>query len=119
MRLALRGILLLSSRREIASGFGLCLPGPAVRLDDAQCMMLDATALSILPIVMAPVLGGAFALLPVQLARGCLEGVLQPRVLSVPASTVRPHQQGAVVGLRQTSQTVHLDPDPGTDGRDP
>jgi hypothetical protein len=47
MRLALRGILLLSSRREIASGFGLCLPGRAVRLDDAQCMMLDATVLSV------------------------------------------------------------------------
>jgi hypothetical protein len=71
--------------------------GRAVRLDDAQCMMLDATALSILPIMMAPLLGGAFALLSVQLARGCLEGVLQPRVLSVPASAVGPHQQGAVV----------------------
>ena len=48
--------------------------GRAVRLDDAQCIMLDATALSILPIMMAP--------LSVQIARGCLEGVLQPRVLS-------------------------------------
>ena len=111
MRLALRGILLLSSRREIASGFGLCLPGRAVRLDDAQCIMLDATA-SILPIMMAPLLGGALALLPVQLARGCLEGVLQPRVLSVPASAVGPHQQGAVVGLRQTGQRLTSIPIP-------
>src|ERR1700732_2760850 len=86
--------LLLSSRREIARGFGLCLPGRAVRLDDAQCIMLDATALSILPIMMAP--------LSVQIARGCLEGVLQSRVLSVPASAGGPHQQGAGVGLRQT-----------------
>ena len=78
--------------------------GRAVRLDDAQCMMLDATALSILPIMMAPLLGGAFALLSVQLARGCLEGVLQPRVLSVPAS--------AVVGLRQTGQRLTSIPIP-------
>ena len=104
MRLALRGILLLSSRREIASGFGLCLPGRAVRLDDAQCIMLDATALSILPIMMAP--------LSVQIARGCLEGVLQSRVLSVPASAGGPHQQGAVVGLRQTGQRLTSIPIP-------
>ena len=103
MRLALRGILLLSSRREIASGFGLCLPGRAVRLDDAQCIMLDATA-SILPIMMAP--------LSVQIARGWLEGVLQSRVLSVPASAGGPHQQGAVVGLRQTGQRLTSIPIP-------
>ena len=108
----MRGILLSSSRREIASGFGLCLPERAVRLDDAQCMMLDATTLSILPIVKAPLLGSAFALLPVQLARGCLEGVLQPRVLSVPAGAVGPHQQGAVVSLRQTGQRLTSIPIP-------
>jgi hypothetical protein len=77
--------------------------GRAVRLGDAQCMMLDGTALSILLIAMAPLLGGAFALLlPFQLARGCL----QPCVLSVQASAVGPHQQGAVVGLRQTGQRL-------------
>jgi hypothetical protein len=45
-------------------------------------MMLDGTALSILLIAITPLLGG-LALLPFQLARGCLEGVIQPRVLSV------------------------------------
>jgi hypothetical protein len=40
-------------------------------------MMLDGTALSILLIAMTPLLGGAIALLlPFQLARGCLEGVI-------------------------------------------
>jgi hypothetical protein len=78
--------------------------------------MLDATALSILPIVMAPLLGGAFALLPFQLARGCLEGVIQPRVLSAPASAGGPHQQGAVVGLRQTGQRLTSIPIPALMG---
>jgi hypothetical protein len=76
----------------------------AVRLGDAQCMMLDATALLILPIVMAP--------LPFQLARGSLEGVIQPRILSGQASAVGPHQQGAVVGLRQTGQRLTSIPIP-------
>ena len=79
-------------------------------------MMLDATALSILPIMMAPLLGGAFALLSVQLARGCLEGVIQPRVLSAPASAGGPHQQGAVVGLRQTGQRLTSIPIPALMG---
>src|ERR1700730_6109920 len=34
----LRGILLLASRREIARGFGLCLPGRAVRLDERSAI---------------------------------------------------------------------------------
>ena len=47
-------------------------------------MMLDGTALSILLIAITPLLGGGLALLlPFQLASGCLEGVIQPRVLSV------------------------------------
>src|SRR5262249_40467125 len=57
--------------------------GRAVRLGDAQCMMLDGTALSILLIAITPLLGGLALLLPFQLARGYLEGVIQPRVLSV------------------------------------
>jgi MFS family permease len=38
--------------------------------------------------------------------RGGLEGVIQPVVLSVQATTVGRHQQGAVVGLRQTGQRL-------------
>src|SRR6516165_947708 len=51
--------------------------------------------------------GGLFALLLLfQVIRGWLEGVIQPLVLSVQARAVRRHQQGAVVGLRQTGQRL-------------
>ena len=69
--------------------------------------MLSGTALSILLIAMTPILDGVFALLLLfQLARGWLEGVIQPLVLSVQARAVGRHQQGAVVGLRQTGQRL-------------
>src|SRR5205085_6390539 len=88
-----------------ASGFGALFAGRAMRLGDAQRTMLSGTALSILLIGMTPVLGGIFTLLLLfQLARGWLEGVIQPLVLSVQAQAVGRHQQGAVVGLRQTGQ---------------
>jgi len=38
--------------------------------------------------------------------RGWLEGVIQPVVLSVQARAAGRHQQGAVVGLRQTGQRL-------------
>ena len=43
-------------------------------------------------------------LLLFQVVRGWLEGVIQPLVLSVQARAAGRHQQGAVVGLRQTGQ---------------
>jgi MFS family permease len=77
------------------------------RPGDAQCTMLSGTALSILLIAMTPVLGGIVAfLLLSQVIRGWLEGVIQPLVLSVQARAVSRHQQGAVVGLRQTGQRL-------------
>src|SRR5437763_16862937 len=75
---------MLFAAAEIASGFGALFAGRAVRLGNTQRMMLGGTALSILLIAMTPLLGGAFALLLLfQLARGWLEGVIQPLVLSV------------------------------------
>jgi MFS family permease len=69
--------------------------------------MLSGTALSILLITMTPLLGGILALLLLfQVVRGWLEGVIQPVVLSVQARAVGRHQQGAVVGLRQTGQRL-------------
>ena len=63
--------------------------------------------LSILLIAATPLLGGLFGvLLLFQLARGWLEGVIQPVILSVQARAVGRHQQGAVVGLRQTGQRL-------------
>ena len=92
---------------EIASGFGALFAGRAIRLGDAQRTMLGGTALSILLIAMTPLLGGIFALLLLfQVIRGWLEGVIQPLVLSVQARAVGRHQQGAVVGLRQTGQRL-------------
>ncbi len=97
----------LFAAAEIASGFGALFAGRAMRLGDAQRTMLSGTALSILLIAATPLLGGVFVfLLLFQVARGWLEGVIQPVVLSVQARAVGRHQQGAVVGLRQTGQRL-------------
>src|SRR5712691_4782002 len=92
---------------EIASGFGSHFAGRAMRLGDPRRTMLSGTMLSILLIAMTPLLGGIFALLLLaQAVRGWLEGVIQPVILSVQAKAVGRHQQGAVVGLRQTGQRL-------------
>jgi MFS family permease len=97
----------LFAAAEIASGFGALFAGRAMRLGDAQRTMLSGTALSILLIAMTPLVGGIFVLLLLfQIVRGWLEGVIQPVVLSVQARAVGRHQQGAVVGLRQTGQRL-------------
>jgi MFS family permease len=96
---------MLFSAAEIASGMGALLAGRAASFGNAQRTMLSGTALSILLITLTPLLGGILALLLVfQMARGWLEGVIQPLVLSVQARAAGRHQQGAVVGLRQTGQ---------------
>ena len=92
---------------EIASGLGSLLAGRAMRLGDPQRTMVSGTVLSILLIAATPLLGGIFALLLLsQALRGWLEGVIQPVILSVQARAVGRHQQGAVVGLRQTGQRL-------------
>jgi MFS family permease len=98
---------ILFATAEIASGFGSLFAGRAVLLGDPLRTMLSGTVLSILLIAMTPVLGGIFALLLLsQVIRGWLEGVIQPVILSVQARAVGRHQQGAVVGLRQTGQRL-------------
>jgi MFS family permease len=98
---------ILFATAEIASGFGALLAGRAVRLGDPLRTMLSGTVLSILLIAMTPLLSGIFALLLLsQVIRGWLEGVIQPVILSVQARAVGRHQQGAVVGLRQTGQRL-------------
>jgi MFS family permease len=92
---------------EIASGFGSLFAGRAMRWGNPQRTMLSGTVLSILLIAVTPLLGGIFALLLLsQAVRGWLEGVIQPVILSVQARAVGRHQQGAVVGLRQTGQRL-------------
>lgn len=98
---------MLFSAAEIASGIGALFAGRAISLGDAQRTMLGGTALAIMLIVLTPVLGGMLSLLLLfQLVRGWLEGVIQPLVLSVQARAAGRHQQGAVVGLRQTGQRL-------------
>jgi MFS family permease len=98
---------ILFATAEIASGFGSLFAGRAMRLGDPQRTMLSGTVLSILLIAATPLLGGIFTLLLVsQAVRGWLEGVIQPVILSVQARAVGRHQQGAVVGLRQTGQRL-------------
>ena len=98
---------MLFAATEIASGFGALFAGRAVRLGNPQRTMLNGTVFSILLIAATPLLGGWFGLLLLfQIARGWLEGVIQPVILSVQARAVGRHQQGAVVGLRQTGQRL-------------
>jgi MFS family permease len=98
---------MLFAASEIASGLGALFAGRAMRLGDPQRTMLSGTVLSILLIAMTPLLGGIFGLLLLfQIGRGWLEGVIQPVILSVQARAVGRHQQGAVVGLRQTGQRL-------------
>jgi MFS family permease len=94
---------LLFSAVEIFSGLGSLFAGRAMRLGDPQKTMLSGTVVSIVLICMTPFLGGVYALLLVaQIARGWLQGVVQPMMFSVQAKAVGPYRQGAVVGLRQT-----------------
>ena len=98
---------ILFATAEFASGFGSLFAGRAMRLGDPQRTMLSGTVLSILLIGVTPLLGGIFSLLLIsQAVRGWLEGVIQPVILSVQARAVGRHQQGAVVGLRQTGQRL-------------
>jgi MFS family permease len=108
-RIALVGTAIgtLFATAEIASGLGALFAGHAMRLGNPQRTMLRGTVLSILLIAATPLLGGLFGvLLLFQVARGWLEGVIQPVILSVQARAVGRHQQGAVVGLRQTGQRL-------------
>jgi MFS family permease len=98
---------MLFAAAEIASGFGALFAGRAMQLGNPQRTMLSGTILSILLIAATPLLGGIFGLLLLfQIARGWLEGVIQPVILSVQSRAVGRHQQGAVVGLRQTGQRL-------------
>ena len=108
-QLALVGttIGVLFSTAEIASGLGALIAGRAMRLGNPQRTMLSGTVISIALIAATPMLGEFLGLLLLfQAARGWLEGVIQPVILSVQARAVGRHQQGAVVGLRQTGQRL-------------
>jgi MFS family permease len=94
---------LLFSAIETASGIGSLFAGRAMRLGDPLKTMLSGTVLSIFLICATPFLGGVFALLFLaQIARGWLQGLVQPMMFSLQAKAVGRYRQGSVVGLRQT-----------------
>ncbi len=94
---------ILFSAIEVTSALGSLFAGRAMRLGDPRRTMLSGTVLSILLICGTPFLGGIFVLLLIaQIARGWLQGVVQPMMFSVQAKAVGRYRQGAVVGLRQT-----------------
>ena len=109
---------LLFAASELASGFGSLVAGRAMRLGDPQRTMLSGTLLSILLIAATPLLGGIFALLlAAELARGWLEGVIQPVIMSVQARAVGRAPAGCCHRAATDRATAQLDPDPAGDGR--
>jgi MFS family permease len=88
---------------EFASGIGSLFGRPAMRMGHPLWTMTIATALAIALICITPWLGGIFIfLLLAQALRGFAQGVIQPVIFSVQSKSVGRHEQGAVVGLRQT-----------------
>jgi MFS family permease len=88
---------------EAASGIGSLFAGRAMRLGDPLRTMLSGTVLAIFLICATPFLGGIFVLLLLaQVARGWLQGVVQPMMFSIQAKAVGRYRQGSIVGLRQT-----------------
>jgi len=88
---------------EFASGVGSLFGGPAMRLGHPLWTMTVTTALTIALICITPWLGGMFILLLLaQTVRGFAQGVSQPLMFSAQSKSVGRHEQGAVVGLRQT-----------------
>ncbi len=94
---------LLFAAIEASSGIGSLMGGRAIKIADPRWLMLFGTAATIFFISITPLLGGIFIiLLFAQIFRGLLQGVIEPVMFSVQAKAVRSHEQGAIVGLRQT-----------------
>ncbi len=101
---------LLFSAIEMAAAVGSWYSGRIMRRFDAIKVLSITTAITIVLVcatplfsAMSPALWGIFVILIVaQVARGITQGVSQPILFSVQAISVGRHQQGAVVGLRQT-----------------
>lgn len=88
---------------ELTSGIGSLFGGRAMRQWEPQRLMVVSTAIAVLLICITPWLGGIFlVLIAAQAVRGYIQGVMQPVMFSVQAKSVGRHEQGSVVGLRQT-----------------
>ncbi len=94
---------LLFAAVEATSGLGSLLGGRAMRWMDPQWFLVICIALALALIAITPWIAGMLALLFLaQLVRGLIQGVAQPVMFSIQAKSVGRHQQGLVVGLRQT-----------------
>jgi len=99
---------------EMAAGIGSWFSGRAMRKFDARWALVVSTMATIALICATPVFGWltpvlwlVFAMLvAAQIARGLIQGVSQPILASVQAKSVGRHQQGSVVGLRQTMNRI-------------
>ena len=98
---------ILFSATEITSGLGALLGGRAMRWMDPRWTLVIFTSMAIALIAATPLLGGIFAiLLLAQAVRGVFQGVIQPIMFSTQAKAVGRHEQGSVVGLRQTMTRI-------------
>ncbi len=103
-------IAVLFGTIEAAAGIGSLFAGRSMRRFDPRWFLVWTTAGTIVLIASTPLLamaspltGVVFGLLlAAQFARGALQGVSQPILFSIQAKAVGRHQQGSVVGLRQT-----------------
>ena len=85
-----------------------------MRRFDARWVLVLSTAATITLVCATPVFGWmsstlwlVFAMLAIaQVTRGLIQGVSQPILASVQAKSVGRHQQGTVVGLRQTMNRI-------------
>jgi MFS family permease len=99
---------------EMAAGIGSWFSGRAMRRFDARWALVVSTMATIVLVCATPVFGWltpalwlVFAMLvAAQIARGLIQGVSQPILASVQAKSVGRHQQGTVVGLRQTMNRI-------------
>ncbi len=103
-------IAVLFGAIEAAAGIGSLFAGRSMRRFDSRWFLVWTTAATILLIASTPLfamaspqMGVVFTLLlAAQFARGALQGVSQPILFSIQAKAVGRHQQGSVVGFRQT-----------------
>lgn len=103
-------IAILFGTIEAAAGLGSLYAGRAMRRFDPRWFLVWTTGATILLVaatplfaLAGPMMGVVFAmLLAAQFARGAVQGVSQPILFSIQARAVGRHQQGSVVGLRQT-----------------
>jgi len=101
---------LLFAAIEMAAGAGSWFSGRIMRRFEASRVLVLTTIVTICLVCATPVLSnivspywGIFAILVIaQMARGVTQGISQPILFAVQAKSVGRHQQGAVVGLRQT-----------------